>query len=406
MSKKIDDRIRDMRTDPSILCTRAWTSLEERSLAGDYQICCFMSTILGVIRKNADTDIMSLWNNEVMTGLRQAFVDGTFSRVCPSNCPVLVKKRNFNPEYTDFYSYDPAEYESFSAEFRDNREKVLDSIVERALRVDTFPLRLKLHPTNICNLECRMCNLDKSLRQEIGDNYLRNIHKLLPYLEEIVVFGGEPFACKVTRDLVFGEEMRKYPQIHFSTISNGALLDERILEKLKRLRLGWFSFSLDSCEERTYPLIRVNSNFARTFANIERFVRARDAGDLRIRTISALFVIQKLNFPEIAGFVEWAHSLRIEPVFSFVDGTNELLGHIGEVRGSLEAGKAKAAQLGLDSTVTELNTLLRNLPSYQQRLKRQRLYFSIFKVVDRDRIVSFLQKHNRFKRTIRKIMGI
>lgn len=406
MSKKIDDRIQDVQTDPSIPCTRAWTSLEERSLIGDYQVCCFINSILGVIQKNADTDVMSLWNNEVMTGLRQSFVDGTFSRFCPSSCPILIKKREFNPEYTEFYTYDPAEYESFSPEFRDNREKVLDSIIERAIRVDTFPLRLKVHPTNICNLECRMCNLDKSLRQEIGDNYFRNIYKLLPYLEEIVVFGGEPFSCKVTRDLAFGEEIQKYPQIHFSTITNGSLLDEKVLEKLKRQRLGWFSFSLDSCDERTYPQIRVNSNYTRTFANIERFVRARDTGDIRIRKISALFVIQSLNFREIPGFVEWANSLRVEPVFSFVDGTNELLGNIDGVRENLEAGIAKASSLGLDITVTELRALLRKLPSYESRLKRQRLYFSLFKIVNRDRIVSFLQKHNRFKRTIRKIMGI
>ena len=89
-----------------------------------------------------------------------------------------------------------------------------------------------------------------------------------------------------------------------------------------------------------------------------------------------------------------------------MDGTNELLGHIGEVRGSLEAGKAKATQLGLDSTATELQALLRNLPLYERRLKRQRLYFSVFKVLNRDRIVTFLQKHNRFKRFVRKIIGI
>lgn len=406
MELTIDDRIQEVRTDRNILCTRPWTSLEERSLVGDYQVCCFINSIIGVIHKDADTDVMTLWNNEVITGLRQAFVDGTFHRFCPASCPVLIKKRGFDPEYSDFYDYDPAEYETFSAAFRENRERVIDSVAGRVLHVDTFPLRLKLHPTNICNLECRMCNLDKNLRQEIGEGYHRNIYKLLPYLEDVVVFGGEPFACKVTRDLVFGEEFRKYPQLHFSTITNGALLDEKILDKLKGLRLGWFSFSLDSCDEKVYPQIRVNSDYSRTFANIERFVRARDAGDIRVRKINGLFVIQALNIGEITGIIEWAHARGINPVFSLVDGSNELLDRIGEVRGSLEAGISRANELSIASTAAELRTLLRALPVYERRLKRQRLYFSVFKVVNRDRVVSFLQKHNRFKRVIRKIMGI
>jgi len=406
MSERARALIDAIRNDPAIPCTRPWTSLEERSLVGDWQVCCFTPTILGVIRKNQDTDLLTLWNNEAVTGIRRAFIEGSFGRHCPPDCPILVRKREREPDHTDFYDYDPAEYGTFGAEFRENRERVLDSITNRRLRVDSFPVRLKLHPSNICNLDCRMCNLDKRLRDEVGEGWLRNMRRLLPYLEEIVVFGGEPFACPTTRGIVFGGEIARYPQVHFSTITNGAILDGRILERLKGMRLGWFSFSLDSCDPETYPKIRVNAEYARTFANIERFVRARDTGDIRIRKINALFVIQALNYREVSRFIEWAHDLSIDPVFSLVTGTPELLGPIGDVRERIEAGIGTADRLGLTSAAADLRSLLRALPHYERKLRRQKQYFRVFKIIGRDRVVSFFQRHNTLKQAVRKIMGI
>ncbi len=399
-------KIDAIRRDRSLLCTRPWTSIEERSLVGDWQVCCFTPTILGVIHKNADTDIMTLWNNDVIAGMRSDFTSGAMSRHCPADCPILVRKREREPDHTDFYDYDPAEYASFSSTFRENREKILDAIANRRRTVDAFPIRLKLHPSNICNLDCRMCNLDKDLRDEVGEGWRRNMRTLLPYLEEIVVFGGEPFACKTTREIVFGGELARHTQVHFSTITNGAIMDERILERLKGLRLGWFSFSLDSCDPGTYPKIRVNADHARTFANIERFIRARDAGDIRIRTVNANFVIQALNFAETSRFIEWAHGLGINPVFSLVTGTPELLERAADVRASMNEGIATAEKLGETAVAADLRSLLAVLPGYERQLRRQKIYFKAFKIVSRDRVVSFFQRHNTLKRAVRKIMGI
>jgi hypothetical protein len=398
--------IEAIRSDRTLPCARPWTSIEERSLAGDWQVCCFTPTILGVIHKREDADLLSLWNGGKIADMRRAMADGGIARHCPADCPLLVRRREREKDHTDFYTYDPAEYETFGEAFRENRERVLEAIINRRIETDTFPLRLKLHPSNVCNLDCRMCNLDKSLRDEPGEGWFKNMRRLLPYLEEIVIFGGEPFACRTTREIVFGGELARYPQIHFSTITNGAVLDEKVLEKLKGLRLGWFSFSLDSCDPQTYPKIRVNAEYARTFANIERFVRARDGGALRIREINANFVVQGLNFREVPRFIRWAHSLRITPVFSLVTGTPELLGPIGDVRESLEEGIETADSLGVTSAAADLRTLLGELPRYERKLRRQRRYFRLFDVIDRGSVVSFFQRHNKLKQAVRKIMGI
>lgn len=406
MSRSISAQIESLKSDKSIMCIRPWTSMEERSLVGDYQVCCWINSILGIVKKNSGTDIMTLWNNDISSFIRRSFANGAYRELCPDNCPMLIRKRKFEPDFIDLYSYDTDEYEQFSEEFRTNREKVIASISEKKLITDAFPLRLKIHPSNICNLNCRMCNLDKGLKEEIGDGYYRNIYKLMPFLEEIVIFGGEPFACKVSRDLIFGEEIRKHPQLHLSAITNGSLLDDRVMERLQDLRLGWFSFSLDSCNEKTYPGIRVNAKYEKTFRNLKRFVEKRDRGEIRIQNILANFAIQGTNFLEINEFLEYMHSLGIRANFTMVTGTFELLDHIGEVEASLRAGVKKADELGEKLTAVELEYLLKKLPDYAAKLRKQRMYFKLFKIVDREKVISFLQKHNQFKKTLKKIIGI
>jgi MoaA/NifB/PqqE/SkfB family radical SAM enzyme len=406
MNLSISEQIESLKKDKSIICIRPWTSLEERSLVGDYQVCCWINSILGIVKKNSDTDIMSLWNNEIISSIRQSFIDGTFRDLCPDDCPMLIRKKEFETDFVDLYTYDQSEYDMFSEVFRSNREKVIGSIAGKNIVSNAFPLRLKIHPSNICNLNCRMCNLDKGLKEEIGEGYYRNIYNLMPFLEEIVIFGGEPFACRVSRAMIFGAEIRKHPQIHLSMITNGSLMDEKITERLEDLRLGWFSFSLDSCNEKTYPGIRVNATHAKTFRNIERFIQKRDRGEIRIRNIFANFVIQGINYREISEFLEYTHSLGIRANFTMVTGTYELLDHIGEVESSIRQGIRKAEDLGEKLTAIELEYILKKLPGYAAKLRKQRMYFKLFTVVNREKAVSFLQKHNKLKLAVRKIMGI
>jgi pyruvate-formate lyase-activating enzyme len=406
VDKSISNRIQILKTDTSIPCTRPWTSIEERSLAGDYRICCFINADLGTIDKKSDRNVLDLWNGPTVEKIRRFFAGGAFHRFCPPDCPVLFQKAEIEPDSTDFYEYDSSEYDSFSEKFRENRERVISAILHREIHPDIQPLRLKLHPTNTCNLRCRMCMQDKEDRVEIGNGYYRNLSRLMPYLEELIIFGGEPFACRVTKDIIFGETMRENPQIHISTITNGTLLDASMQERLKSLRLGWFSFSLDSCTEKTYESIRVNAKYAATFRNIESFVKKRDTGEIRIRDIDASFVIQKVNYSEIPRFVEFAHNLRIKSSFSLVTGFHELYDRMDEVRECVEAGIARADELGTFAAARQLASIHRQLPQYGEKLKKLKYFYRLLDRMNKDRVIFFLRKHNRLRLFLKKIAGI
>lgn len=49
---------------------------------------------------------------------------------------------------------------------------------------------------------------------------------MMPYLEEVAVFGGEFLACRTTRRIVRGSEMAYHPQVHYPVTTNGTLLTE------------------------------------------------------------------------------------------------------------------------------------------------------------------------------------
>ncbi len=405
MSNNINAQIDSLRFDKTITCIKPWTSLEETTLSGDYKPCCWINSILGTISKNSNDDIMKLWNNDKIIKIRKSFVNDTFHKYCPDDCPILVK-REIQADSLDFYKYDHSEYETFSSEFRSNREKVISYISQKKIILDTFPLRLKMSPSNTCNLKCRMCFLDQELKEEIGENYYVNIYKMMPYLDELIILGGEPFACKVTKEIIFSEEIKKYPQIHFSTITNGTLLDDKIQEKLKGLRLGYFSFSLDSCNEKTFEQIRINASYSRTFTNLEKFIKKRDNGEIRIQDIYANITIQKSNYKEISEFVEFTNSLKIKSSFNFVLGLYELHDKIDEVRMSIEDGISKAKALKDESSLIELQCLLKTLPKYEEKIKKQYLYLRLLKFVNKKKAYSFLQKHTSLKKLLKRIVGL
>jgi len=232
--------------------------------------------------------------------------------------------------------------------------------------------KLKLLPSYTCNLKCPMCSVRNLPGPRIGRNYYNRLYKLMPYLEEVVVFGGEPFACKATRRIVFGAEIRRHPQIHFSTITNGTLLDAKVLDRLRDIRLGWISVSLDAARQRTYEQVRPGAPYSKTMANLERLVRARDAGEVRIRDITISFVIQRTNYTEISQFLEIANRLRVMPKFNLVGRSYELLDVMDEVKDCVKEAISKAREFEQKYAVDRLTKILKKLPDYHARLTRKR----------------------------------
>jgi molybdenum cofactor biosynthesis enzyme MoaA len=349
-----------------VACHYPWTTMEEANISGKFKACCWSDTSLGVLPKADPGDLMSLWNGQAMRRMRRALADGRMAEVCPADC--VIPRAQAKLGYLDFYDYGPAEYEGFGNRFKDNRQAVMESMRGGKDRVETHPLRLKFHPSNLCNLACPMClRHGHALQTETGPAYLENIFSQLPYLEELTVYGGEFLACPTTRRVVLGPEIRRHPQVHYTVTTNGTMLDKRNLGRLADLRFGKLIVSLDAASEPTYQAIRINARYAETMANLERLVRWRERGALRVRLLMAAFVIMAVNYQELTPFVQMCHDLGIHPFFMLVEESDELTPIADRVAESLDQAKALASGLGNRPALMQLELMSGRLRRWAAR---------------------------------------
>ncbi len=143
-----------------------------------------------------------------------------------------------------------------------------------------------------------------------------------------------------------------------------------------------------------------------TFKNLEKFVKKRDNGEIRIQDIYANLTVQKNNYKEISEFVEFSNSLKIKSSFNFVSGLYELHDKIDEVRMSIEDGIQKAKVLKDEFSLMELKCLLKTLPKYEEKIKKQYFYFRLLDFVNKEKANRFIQKHTNLKKLLKKIVGL
>lgn len=344
------------------LCTKPWTSIEERSISGDLKPCCWFNFTLGKALNGQD--LIDIWFGKKMIGIRKQMLRGKTDSICWRYCPVL--RRQFNFYKQEFYDYSEAELKSFDYKFLVNRKKVMEAIIQAKARVDFFPIRLKLHPTNNCNLKCTMCQRNKKLIVPKKWYFSGTFEKMKVYLEELKVFGGEPFSCALTKSIIFDKNLGR--QIHHSFISNGTLLNKQIFERLSAMRIGWMDISLDSCIKKTYEAIREGAKYTKTISNLKKLIVLRNAHSINRFDIYADFVVQKLNVSEIPDFVYFCSPLGILPNFSFVSPLVYDARFLDTAEESINKGIQKATEVESDFALKSLNSLKKRLDEFRDSL--------------------------------------
>jgi len=105
--------------------------------------------------------------------------------------------------------------------------------------------------TNRCNLKCKGCyaqSQQRATETEVTEERLREIIREAKELgiSVILLAGGEPLVRKEILDIT-----RDFPQIVFLLLTNGLLIDEEIIAKLKRQKNVVPVISLEGYEEDT-----------------------------------------------------------------------------------------------------------------------------------------------------------
>jgi len=107
--------------------------------------------------------------------------------------------------------------------------------------------------TNRCNLQCKGCYAqahaqNRPLGAELSEDKLRSVIAEARELgiSAILLAGGEPF---VRKELTF--ITRDFPEIIFPVVTNGTLLDDTLIQKLKGQRNVWPVLSIEGLERDT-----------------------------------------------------------------------------------------------------------------------------------------------------------
>jgi len=187
--------------------------------------------------------------------------------------------------------------------------------------------RLKISPksilfpviwiTNRCNLRCKMCDqwktdpkiISKELTTKEWYSFVDSAYRM--HVAVIVITGGEPFLREDIFDIL-RYIYKKGIACHVCT--NGSLLDENTIDKLRDLKLDSISISLDSDREEIHNEMRGIDCFDKVVKGIKLLRHSIQEIKIGINC-----VITKRNFHDlyrIVPFVEnlGVHQIKFDPI--------------------------------------------------------------------------------------------
>jgi len=152
-----------------------------------------------------------------------------------------------------------------------------------------------------CNLKCLHCGSSAGearsdeLTTEEGLKLIKELAEI--NTREACMMGGEPFLRKDW--FVLGKEISDNNiKLHF--ITNGYLVDEKIVSQLKKLEPRSLTFSLDGAKAKTHDFIRgVEGSYDRVMRGISLAQQA----DIPVTLITTVSILNIKELPELRDFI-------------------------------------------------------------------------------------------------------
>lgn len=182
-----------------------------------------------------------------------------------------------------------------------------------------FPLYVKFCHDSHCNLKCITCrdeiHTTNSYWSQKLDSMIENV--FLPVLKNCEVVSlngaGEVFVSKHCRNLIKAI-VKTYPNMKFDLHTNGIYCDKKNCDELgitdKIVSVG---VSMHAITQKTYDSIMLGSDYNKVLKNLEWLSFLQKKGQLK--KLELYFVVQKMNYKEMADFVCFAKKLNADVYF-------------------------------------------------------------------------------------------
>jgi len=191
-----------------------------------------------------------------------------------------------------------------------NSELNIEEYNRNNVELHSYPRRVLLELTNMCNYRCIMCGRNAtSFRPSFLDlNFIERFSHVFEYAEEVTLFGwGEP-----TIHPEFSNIMKfasKFPQLRKYLLTNGSNLD--FIKKIVKMGvLDILAISLDGATPKMNNLIRCGSDFDYITNKIEEIVLLGEEG-YKVPFINLVFVIMMRNVYQLPDMIKLTKRLGL-----------------------------------------------------------------------------------------------
>lgn len=256
--------------------------------SGLVQACCATAYDLGWVSGPDRQTLRQIWDGATTAAQRSALEHGSFDYGC-QECEIAIAAGGRTAATA-------THFDRFAAG-----------------APHPYPRMLDLALSNRCNLECVMCagHLSSTIRAKrehlpplpsaYDDAFFEELWTFLPHVERLQFKGGEPFLAPENRriwDRLLATGHR--PEITVTT--NGTIFDPRVERYVRELRMEPI-ISIDGIRPETQETIRIGSEAAQVWANVDRFQAIAEEHDLGT-TLSMCFMVE--NWREALPFLQEA----------------------------------------------------------------------------------------------------
>lgn len=288
-----------MKTDilDQYVCTNPFRYMDLQS-EGNY-VCCpsWVPTIIG----KREDDALG-WKSSEAQSIRDAVMDGSYSKCNKQVCPSLNKLINTGVVEANFIK---------KADFIASGEHLNPQVREVLYGFDRS-----------CNLACPSCRATPTYNDDVDseEHYIK-IDTMdaieawfAPTIKTMMITGsGDPFFSKVYRDYLMNFDRTLYPDLEsIRLITNGNLLNEKMWSNMKAAPMvDFIEVSVDAGTKETYEgVTRLGGNWDTLIDNL-KFIST-------ITTVSNLMismVVSKHNFREMKLFYDLMASIFAKSSF-------------------------------------------------------------------------------------------
>lgn len=176
------------------------------------------------------------------------------------------------------------------------------------------PMNITIEPTNICNLQCPVCEtgagiLGRPDKSMTFDQFKVIIDKVAPHTNILMYyFMGEPFINKDSYRMIRYAKDLGIPWV--TTCTNG---DPVQPQKLVDSGIDEVSFQIGGMTQETHQIYRVNSNLKRVMKNLEETIRLKNESGSSLK-VETGFIVMKHNEHEVDAYIKAMKALGVDHI--------------------------------------------------------------------------------------------